>query len=90
MRAWLTHASVVLRVYILRVLVAFDQLINAVFGGYPDETISARWYRLQNKVALAYWGCKLLWLIETDHCYKAYLSTINQKYVQPTERTVNE
>jgi len=27
--------------YLLNVLIAFDQLINTLIGGYPDETISA-------------------------------------------------
>jgi len=30
------------RSYLGRVLIAFDQLGNAVSGGYPDETISSR------------------------------------------------
>jgi hypothetical protein len=28
--------------YLLNILIAIDQLINAVFGGDPDETISSR------------------------------------------------
>ena len=27
--------------YILNVLIAIDQLVNALIGGYPDETLSA-------------------------------------------------
>jgi len=27
------------------ILIAFDQLLNAILGGYPDETISARCWR---------------------------------------------
>lgn len=30
------------RLYVLNVLVGFDQLANAIFGGDPDETISSR------------------------------------------------
>lgn len=31
------------------VFVAVDQVVNAIFGGYSDETISARSYRLGSK-----------------------------------------
>lgn len=33
------------RPYLLAVLIAFDQLVNALFWGYPDETISSRCHR---------------------------------------------
>ena len=28
--------------YFLRVLIGFDQFVNTVFGGHPDETLSSR------------------------------------------------
>jgi hypothetical protein len=28
--------------YLIRVLIALDQLFSAIFGGHPDETISSR------------------------------------------------
>lgn len=31
--------------YILEVLIAIDQLLNAILGGWYDETISSRAYR---------------------------------------------
>jgi hypothetical protein len=54
--------------YLQRVLVAFDQFVNVVFKGRPDETISARAYRaaLEGKV----WGTVLNWclnVIQYDH-----------------------
>ena len=33
--------------YFLNILIAIDQLVNAVFFGYPDETLSARCWREQ-------------------------------------------
>lgn len=30
--------------YLLRVLIAIDQLVNTLVGGYPDETLSASAY----------------------------------------------
>lgn len=35
--------------YLWRNLVAFDQLVNTLFGGDPDETISSRWGRYENR-----------------------------------------
>lgn len=34
-----------MRGYLFNMLVAFDQFVNTIFGGHPDETISARWGR---------------------------------------------
>lgn len=34
-----------IRLYFRNVLVAIDQLLNAITGGDPDETISSRCYR---------------------------------------------
>ena len=31
--------------YAYQLLIAADQLINALLGGYPDETLSSRIYR---------------------------------------------
>lgn len=58
-----------MRDWILRVLIAFDRFINTVFGGHPDETISARSAMAQRKGKK--WGCilcKMLDKIEKDHC----------------------
>jgi len=33
--------------YIFHVLIAIDQLLNTILGGYPDESISARCWREQ-------------------------------------------
>ena len=37
------------RVWLHQLGVAVDQVVNAFFGGYADETISARSYRLGSK-----------------------------------------
>lgn len=52
-------------------LVGFDQTLNALTGGSEDQTISARAYEAQGKGKA--WGCvlcKLLDLIDNDHCKK--------------------
>ena len=44
--------------YILRVLIAADQLVNALIGGNPDETLSSAAYRAEKEGR--FWG---FWII---------------------------
>lgn len=57
--------------YARRVLVAVDQLGNALTGGEPDETISYRAAvaRAAGSVP-ACWLCQFLDLFQADHCTK--------------------
>lgn len=63
--------------YILNILIALDQLVNAMIGGYPDETLSASaWLgEQQGKIIPCIMRPVidlLFWPIERDHCSKAY------------------
>ena len=65
-----------MRVWLLNVLIALDQFINALCGGWPDETISARAFR--ESVTSRGWRA-VRWLIdvaflpiERDHCRAAF------------------
>lgn len=52
-------------------MVSYDQLANATFGGHPDETISSRAARARGKGRR--WGCilcRLLDALDPDHCAK--------------------
>lgn len=70
--------------YIFNLLVAVDQLGNALIGGMPDETISAHAYRARWQVR-AY---LINWLFrDKDHCWKAYLSEVNRLQLPPEYRT---
>lgn len=59
---------------LLEVAVAFDQLVNAVLGGYSDETISARCWRL--RAARPYTILRPiidgLFFWQPDHCRASY------------------
>lgn len=59
--------------YLKRILVALDQLLQACFRkGLPGETISARAGKAAKRKKA--WGCllcKILNLIQDDHCNKA-------------------
>lgn len=59
-----------------RFLIALDQLANvAIFNGWPDETVSARSYRLRSD---PYWNCMRAFLDRVffwqggNHCEQCY------------------
>lgn len=60
--------------YVFQVLVALNQLLNALTGGWADEMLSARTYRNRHKPA---WG-HFMRLIDTlffwqkEHCRQAH------------------
>ena len=57
--------------YIWNLLVSVDQLVNTIFAGNPDESISSRAAKAER--AGKKWGCvlcKLLDKIDKDHCNK--------------------
>ena len=71
--------------YITNVLIGFDQFINTIFLGFPDETISSRAWRCKD--ASSFWKVmrkfiELLFFFQQQHCFKAYLAEINRKQIQ--------
>lgn len=61
--------------YVGQILVGVDQLANAVLGGYADETISARAWRLQDENDFWGWFRKLIdgiFFWSPDHCHGAF------------------
>lgn len=63
----------------LQIAIAFDQLCNALAGGYADETLSARaWRKGQNG---GRWGMTralidAIFFWQENHCQTAYQSEI--------------
>ena len=64
--------------YFLYNLIALDQLFNTILNGYPDETLSSRAYRTEQKGRL--FG-KLfrpfidgIFFWQKQHCYQGYLA----------------
>ena len=60
------------------VLVALDQLVNALCGGWPDETISSRAWRLE-LAGKGSWPRRVIDLAarlfgDRDHCRESYES----------------
>lgn len=66
-----------MKLYIYNLLISIDQLINTIFGGAPDQTISSRlWKHRDNRVA--YMLVIIVDLIfhwhEQEHCRKSFES----------------
>lgn len=56
------------------VLIAVDQLINALLGGWPDETVSSLSYRL-DRDGVRHWPRKLIdgiFFWQKEHCKSSY------------------
>lgn len=70
-----------MKTYFFNILIGFDQTVNTLFGGYPDETISARAWRLRNKTKLwklAHTSINALFFFQPNHCYKAYKAEVKR------------
>ena len=67
--------------YIQNILIAVDQVANAVLGGWPDETLSSRCYRLNSKPKWRFMEklVNTLFFFQPDHCHKAYIAEVNRK-----------
>ena len=75
--------------HLLQILVAIDQLLNAIVGGYADETLSARAYRMRAK-GQPYWGWAAnaideLFFWQEGHCELAYLAEVKRRQFPPGE-----
>ena len=60
-----------IKAWLLQVLIALDQLINAIFCGWADETISSRSWRTMPRLAKVI--DTILWF-DKDHCFESYVS----------------
>ncbi len=64
-------------------LIAFDQLINTILGGYADETLSARAWRAEAKGRFLGKVFRplidFILFFDKDHCYNSYLSEVQKR-----------
>lgn len=74
--------------YVKQVLIALDQLVNTLFKGWADETLSSRAWRHYVKGDYK-WPKRLidglLWF-DKNHCENSYLSEIKRMQVKPEMR----
>lgn len=64
--------------YLKNLLIALDQLLNAIFAGWPDETMSSRAYRW-DVAGVRSWPRKVIDFIadicqDSNHCYESFRS----------------
>lgn len=79
--------------YLLNVVIAVDQTLNALRGGSPDETLSAAAWRTEQK---GRWLGRvfrplidlLFAMFEEDHCRKSFESERNGRHL-PKEYVEN-
>ncbi len=71
-----------------QVILAIDQLANAVFAGSADETISARSYRMtvsptpKRRWVLARKLIDTLFFWQDDHTYNAYVAEVERQHMR--------
>lgn len=65
--------------YFHNLLVAFDQLVNTILGGYPDETLSSHAYRSRSRSLFWQFMYHVINFIMRDslHCEQAYAKEID-------------
>lgn len=74
--------------YIKNILIALDQLLNAIFRGEVDETLSSRAWRLEQERGRKWPRILIdtLLFFDSDHCHQSYLSEIERKQLPPSMR----
>ena len=80
-----------MKTYILNILIALDQLVNALIGGSPDETLSASAYQgeLQGKVLPRIFRLIIdfvFWPFEKNHCFEAWLAEMTRAQLPESYR----
>lgn len=76
---------------LFQVIVAIDQLLNTILGGFADETLSARAYRNDSATGKKRWRIARrfidkLFFWEQSHCRHAYLAEIDRRQYPPAYR----
>ena len=76
--------------YAYKLLVACDQLLNALLGGWPDETLSSRCWRWHLH-GVRSWPCRCLDRLaalfgDREHCRQSYESERSGRQLPPELR----
>ena len=83
-----------IKFFIWQLLLAIDQLVNVLFGGYADETLSSRAYRASRRTG--HWRWRVCARVinflfcDPEHCYKAYKSERIGKQLPPEFRDIKK
>lgn len=79
-----------MKFHLLQILIAIDQLVNTIFGGWADETMSSRCWRAEQR-GLTYGKiCRPLidaiFFFDKNHCEESYYSELNRMQEPPALR----
>lgn len=74
--------------YLHKVATAFDQLLNAILCGWPDESLSARVYRWRRDGKHAWPAAMINAMVfwQNDHCKSAYQVEQERRHFPPEYR----
>lgn len=74
-----------------RILIALDQLVNALCNGWPDETLSSRAWRwdVNGKRSWPRKAIDHLFFFDPDHCKESYESERLGRQLPPELRREN-
>ena len=86
-----------MRFYLMQVLIALDQLLNALHGGWADETLSSAAYRmsLRNDAGVFRWRWRVCAALinglffDRNHCRDAFVSERDNNQLPPEFRGKN-
>lgn len=70
-----------------QILIAIDQLLNTLIGGYADETLSAHAYRQRGTKkhwTITYKVINAIFFWQINHCENSYMSEFERRQL-PTE-----
>ena len=75
--------------YFLRLSISFDQLVNTIFNGYPDNTLSARaWlWHINGEGNWTKNAINILFFWQKNHCFSSYESELKRKHLPPEMRS---
>lgn len=74
--------------YAKKILIALDQLANALLAGWPDETLSSRSFRWEKDGVRSWPRCLIdhLFFWEEQHCFQSYQSEREGRQLPPELR----
>jgi hypothetical protein len=78
--------------YFFQNLIALDQMLNAILGGYADETLSSRAYRAERdgkffgKITRPIIDFVFALFGDKDHCHSSYISERDNNHLPPEFR----
>ena len=82
-----------LKQYFRNILIAFDQFVNVLFLGQPDETISSRAWRCKDSSSFWKLMRKLIDTIffwQKDHCYYSFIAEVERHQITTEMITKNK